>query len=56
MACSIYCPTCQDDVDPVIEDASFSHEFGTEVVWLCHCPNCGNELPLPDPDEPDEME
>jgi len=46
----ISCPHCRNEVEPIVEDNSFDHEFGTERVIDCSCPECGKSLPEPEPD------
>lgn len=50
MTTLVWCQHCQEDVEPVIEDNSFDHEFGTERLIDCTCPQCGHSVPEPEPD------
>lgn len=38
------CPSCKETVNPVVEDYSFDHEFGTEHQYAWVCPECGEQF------------
>ncbi len=45
------------DHDFVTEDHSFSHEFGTEKIFVCRCTKCGKDAEPGDvPDEEPERD
>ena len=44
----ILCGHCGNVVVPLIEDNSFSHEFGTETIINVWCPECDADFEMTD--------